>query len=199
MTCIVAMTTKVGVYMGADSMISGRGGAKWNVLNQKMLQAGYLLVGVAGSTHFQTIMRAIAPDSWDTQKYTLEEYLSVVVLPSVRKMLDECDGWEFNEGAKIGPNLLIAASEELYEVTPWGGIEKSALPYYAIGSGREAAMGALEILCNHGPLSIYSTEFKIRLAIAAAITVRADCGGPIVVIGPVAKIERNNLIRVKGT
>lgn len=185
MTCIVAITSPEGTYIGSDSRVTG-GDKIWYTTTPKIVKFGPLMIGVCGSTQFVTALRLNKPAEWDARASSIDEYLGHIFLPHMRQTLDAVHGWDLNDGIKVGPHLLVASHNGIWEVTPWGGVDGSALPYHAIGSGREIAMGALHMLYSDEFRGIIkSPEQKIRLAIGAACNYCTDCGGVISVYGPI--------------
>lgn len=170
MTCIVAVETPAGVWMGGDRMASTWSNAI-DLDQPKVFRNGGALIGSCGSVRQLQLLRyaLTVPEatlSWDVDRW--------VALDLTAAMLATAEQWQTSkvkEGVAQSHNALLAIRGRVYELQSDYSFTRCSTGEYAIGSGYEYAFGSLH--STRGPM----TELRVRSALEAAAercpTVRA--------------------------
>lgn len=175
MTCIVALKTAEGTFMGGDRAATDENDLA--ILGRpKVFERGCFLFGCAGD------LRVI-----DLLQFALElpspgeaglGYIVSKLVPAIRKCFEENGFSGFYEGkayAGSGSRCLVGYGGEIYEVGPDFGVFLPSTPYAAIGSGGVNARGAMAMALKHNswqftPKGLIREALKIAAAQDAAVS-----------------------------
>ena len=175
MTCIVAIETPDGVWMGGDRMASD----PWQGIEldePKVFWNGPALIGCCGSIRQAQLMRyvlAVPADSltWDVNRW--------VATDLTRAMIEMAEGWRTShvkDGVSRSHNALLAVRGRVYELQSDYSITRCARRIYAVGSGQEYALGSLHSTAHLPP------EERVRVALEAAAEFSPTVAGPFDII-----------------
>ena len=176
MTCIVGITDGKRIAMGADSAGSSPDTSEiYDVATSKLWSSGAYLVGICGSFRAGQLARweMAWPDPPEAAGAELESFVVREVVKSLRHTLQDAGFTSPAEPARAA-QFLIGLKGHLFSIgSDFSAVSMSA-PFMAIGSGRLAAYGALQILAG---LELEPEE-KVRRALAAARTQTANVREP---------------------
>lgn len=167
MTCIVAISDGVNVYMAAD-----RGLSDDDVITAmsapKIRQNDKYLIGYADSPGTGQLLHWIALPT--PPRNNVEKFMRTTFVNAVRKQLSD-SGVDLKDGAHA--SFLIGVSGQLFflDTTDW---QVSECDYMSIGSGSSIAMGSL-----YTTQSWKSAEKRAITAVSAAIELSPSCKGPV--------------------
>lgn len=175
MTCVVAISDGVNVYMGSDSAISDSDtGNMSNLRLPKIFIRDEYLIGYSGSIRFGKFIQhsfefPIVPE-WAVGSDKLDEFINGSVIP---EMKIQTSSHELEPKEKEVFSLLIGIRGHIFEVdNEWGAYEVLD-NYAAIGSGGPIALGAI-----YASNAIGSPESKLILGLKSAIKFNAFCKEP---------------------
>ena len=160
MTCIVGIERGGAVYLGGDRCISDDETAHVQRDPKVWAHGGNVVLGVAGTL-------------WQLQKLRYgrlkgfrvglpQEWLTEDLAPIVRDL-----------GEVV---LLVGIGGALYHLDGSGGFSNVG-PEFAIGTGAQAAMGALDVLADK-----LSAETRIRRALTSSSRIRRDVSPPFDIV-----------------
>jgi ATP-dependent protease HslVU (ClpYQ) peptidase subunit len=178
MTCIAGLVHEDCIYLGGDSATSV-GTSVTIKANTKVFSNGPFVIGVAGAPRVGQLLRFTftppAPDTADDSVEELDpyEFMVTTFINAVRATLKE-GGFlrrELEQEFIGGSSLLVGYHGALYRVDSNFGITMAQDDFDAIGSGAQAARGALHASQGKDPLT------RMRLALEAAdhFTVSVRC------------------------
>jgi ATP-dependent protease HslVU (ClpYQ) peptidase subunit len=180
MTCIVGLAVDGDVYMGGDSAgvmeytLSVRADAK---VFRRERRAEPWVFGFAGSFRLGDILRyhltlpESPPDEGDVRAYLVTEFI-----PAVRAALRDHGVLRKQDEEELGQTFLVGLRGRLYSIHDDFQVGENVLPYAAIGSGAEVALGSLYSTQDRQP------EDRVRLALAAAEQFCNSVRGPFHVV-----------------
>ena len=187
------MTTIVGIQgngwsvLGSDSRSTSDAGNMVHMATPKIVQNGPYLIAGAGSVRGCNILQY----GWTPPKPRgdLDKFMTKYFIPSMRKVFLD-NGYDIkaeSQAAEHDSEFLVSVHGVIYPIFDDYSWERSADPYYVIGSGGKYALGAL--LANS-----YDHDFNVNGAtdqIYEAISIAIDCdqysGGVIHTYRQVAK------------
>lgn len=187
------MTTIVGVQgngwavLGCDSRSTSDIGNMVNMATNKVIQVGPYLIAGAGAVRGCNILQ----HGWTPPKPRgdLDRFMTKTFIPAMRKAFVDA-GYDMkaeSQAAEHDSEFLVAVNGVIFAIYDDYSWERSADPYYVIGSGGKYALGAM--LANS-----YQHQFTAKgqtKAIEEAISIAIDCdqnsGGPIHTFTQVAK------------
>lgn len=165
MTCIVAISDGITVYMGGERGYSDEHSLMPS-LQPKIYDKGLYLIGYAGNagTGQNVVYNFDAPALVTNTK--IDKYMHGVFIPALRKFLKN------DIDKDDDTSLIVGIKGRVYEIS----IQDYQCTEYAevaIGSGYTYALG-----------SLYSTtpldnQYRIQVAIESAIQYSPTCKGPI--------------------
>ena len=148
MTCIVGLVDDDVTYLGGDAAASRDGGWTQTIIaNPKIFTIGNgeFLLGVAGLPRLAQLMQyAFYPPAHDERLMTPTQYMVTAFVDAMRQAV-WAGGIEIVHSGQevVNGHLLIAYRGGLFVVDEAFDIEEAAAPFHAIGSGAQAALGAL--------------------------------------------------------
>lgn len=171
------MTTIVGVQgdgwavLGSDSLSTSDVGSRVQMATPKVVQNGPYLIAGAGSVRGCNILQY----GWTPPKPRgdLDKFMTKFFIPSMRKLFLE-NGYDIkaeSQAAEHDSEFLVAVNGVIYPIYDDYSWERSADPYYVIGSGGKYALGALLA-------TSYSLDFEpgdVRTHVYNAIDIAIDC------------------------
>ena len=178
MTCIVALKHEGKIYMGSDSQISC--GRQKLIGECKVFKKGTMLIGSAGYSRFQKILRYNFNIPEHNESLSDIEYLNSVFIDSLRELCDKKQYLRIIESkSEISDTTLIGYNGKIYKMALDFDVSTYDIPYFAIGSGEDIALGSMFSTIN---ITELAPENKIKLAIGAACYFNDGCGGDIRVL-----------------
>jgi len=164
MTCVVALRHGKKMYMGADSRIV-HDNFKFTSNNYpKIIKYDNCAIGYAGNTTPKRVLESLNPvlrTQKDVYKFTKKLF----------EKLKELDGDELETELLICTKKAIYMADKYLDCFEMGN-------YWAIGSGSEFALGAMEILNTMG----LNPKSQIEEALKTASKYCTDVGPPYKVI-----------------
>lgn len=177
MTCIVGIIDKDGITMAADSdSVAGnvvRPRADKKLFHIQPQYGETMMVGFTSSYRMGQLLRFWRPPSKGRSE--VETYMFTTFIDALRKHLKE-GGWsKVENNTEQGGTFLVAFHHQLFVVHNDFQIEMPGLPYAAVGSGEEVALGSLYSTQD----GILSTEARAVLAVEAASRFITTVGGDV--------------------
>lgn len=159
MTCIAAIEYRYRVHMAGDSAVSW-GDSTYSTAAPKVVKRGGVVLGAAGDAKACDLaVRA------DWPRYDGEEpsgWVSTVLWPVLALCARRSSELE----------LIVGVGGHLYLLDGSGAVMRPRHGYAAVGSGQDAAMGALYALHTGQP------RRRLRTALEAAAAARSDVAPP---------------------
>lgn len=170
MTCIVALETDHGVWMGSDRMFSdGYTGAVYDTA--KAFVNGPLLIGCCGSVRMKQVLRYGLEPPVDALSWDVDRWVAMDLVPAIRSAF-EANGWDrVSDGRAKGGNFLVAIGGRCYEIQSDYSFTRPDTGEFAIGSGCYHALGNL-----HATRGLKPKERILRALAAAEEHVVSVCG-----------------------
>lgn len=143
MTCVVGLVDSGKVWLGADSATTWDNTRLQVTSNPKVFRVAKFLVGSSGSGRTQRILRHgwVPPPQ---RKLPLEQYVSTVVVDSIRKALMEGGVAEKKDNVEdASGDVLLAYRGHLFRMDSDYNVDEARLPYDAVGCGCHIALGAM--------------------------------------------------------
>ena len=164
MTCVVGLSHKGKLYLGADCLGSTSHGDKLRRIDKKVFRNNDILIGISGSFRVRDLlMYADIPKI----EYPLDKYMRTTFVNFIRQLFEKVDG-DFS--------LIIGIEGKLYTVYSDYQVEESRFPFMSIGSGCQTALGTLYSL--HKMKSKLHPKKKIKLALDAAAEFTTTVSAP---------------------
>ncbi len=181
MTCIVAISYKDKVYMGADTYGSGGGGGGGvHVPNPKCFINGEFIIGCTSSFRMIDILHyeLSVPKVHDDEHDDPDKFIRTVFIKAVKSCFLQ-NGWlKTDSGVESGGNFIVGYRGNVYEVQNDFSILNSPDYGSSVGSGEDAARASL--------WTTYDTKMKptdrVELALGSAEVVNSGVRGPFVII-----------------
>jgi 20S proteasome alpha/beta subunit len=180
MTCIVGITDGKRIVMGADSAGSSPDNPEiYDTATSKLWKTGEYVIGICGSYRAGQLARWEMnwPEPPEVTGPELESFMVRVVVASLRQTLQNAAFTSPEERSRVA-QFLVGVRGTLFSIGGDFSAVSMRPPWMAIGSGRFAAYGALQIL---GGLEL-ELEDKVRRALAAAATQTANVREPFHVL-----------------
>ena len=178
MTCIVGVEHQGRVWIGADALITDSYWTKDRAAHPKVFQGGEFLIGWSGSVRMGQLLQYALTVPARLPEQSEHGYLCTTFVDAVRDCL-RAGGNQIvkDEAAAADGRFLLGYAGALYAVAQDYQVFHSRRGYAACGGGATYALGSL-----HATAKNPDPEERIRLALDAASTFSADCGGPFTVI-----------------
>lgn len=143
MTCIVGLIDKGKVYMGADSAGVAGGYVSHIRADQKVFIEGDFIIGFTTSFRMGQLLQYKLqvpgrPESLDVFKYMVTSFVE-----AVRKCLRDGGFAEKKDEVEKAGVFLVGYQGRLFRICSDYQVTENLLPYDAVGSGGEVALGAL--------------------------------------------------------
>lgn len=142
MTCIVALETQRGVWMGHDQLGSdGFTGAP--IEAPKVFTNGPLLIGMCGSFRMGQLLQYGLHPPEESLSWDVDRWVAMDLVPAIREAF-EAGGWDrINNGRAKGGSFLVVVRGRCYEVQDDYSFMRMPSGEYAVGSGTYHALGSL--------------------------------------------------------
>lgn len=172
MTCIVGLAHDGKVWMGADRCISwGEQGLVFPANQSKIFAAGGVLMGGSGSSSISSLQ------SWEDKFPARRDfidprhYLVRGLVPALVSIASESGELKTENGQIELPwHLLVGIEGRLFEIDNAGDVVEPGGCFWAVGSGRSVALGALH--------TISGAELSPQDKLLTALRATSDlCGG----------------------
>lgn len=171
------MTTIVGVQgngwavLGSDSRSTSDAGSMVQMATPKIVQNGPYLIAGAGSVRGCNILQF----GWTPPKPRgdLDKFMAKYFIPSMREVFQK-NGYDIKAdsgAAEHDSEFLVCVNGVIFPIYDDYSFERSADPYYTIGSGGKYALGALLA-------TSYNRDFEpgeVRTQIYDSIAIAIDC------------------------
>lgn len=140
MTCIVGLTHKGKVYIGADSL--GSNGFTKEVRNEhKVFENGEFLIGCSGSIRMMNILQwRFSPPTFK-EGDNLHRFMCVEFIDSMRKCFVNSGYCKSDEVWEFSSELLVGVGGKLFKIE--ADFQVAELDFTATGSGEYHALGSL--------------------------------------------------------
>jgi hypothetical protein len=160
-TAVVGLVHAGAIYLGADSAgVSG-----WNVqarLDPKVFANGPFLVGFSTSFRMGQLLRWSFTPPERHADVEIERFMSTTFVDAVRACL-KAGGYAKKENeVEAAGEFLVGYEGRLFGVDADYQVEETLSGYNVIGSGRDAALGALYASKGQDP------DRRVRIALEAA-------------------------------
>ena len=167
MTTVIAIQHSQGVEMIADSQINSGGQPYFHADMVKIVERGKYLIGIAGRVvALQAIQNSWNPPALTaSHKSSLYNFIITKVVPSLKSFIE--DSKIFSDKEKEDDDLfsiLIAIKGEVFEIDQDYSVARRSNGLYAIGSGSDYALGAL----NVGASALQAMEVAASLDVNTA-------------------------------
>lgn len=174
MTCIAAVRTKGGVWVGADSC--GSNGWVWDSrLDDKVFIRHGMIFGFTTSFRMGQILRYRLPIP-QLNSRDLYEYMATDFVDNVRRALSDGGFEKEKDSQKIGGTFIVGTMGRLFVVDSDYQIAESRRDYCAVGSGFAHAEAVLAVLEDQEP------SVRILSALSVAQDHVATVRGPFKVM-----------------
>lgn len=149
MTVIVGIVEQGTIYMASDSrMTIGYDVATLAPSVPKVFHRGPFLIGITGSVRaLQLLHYRLDPPAQQTDDDM--EHIAITVVDSIRQLFkdggvaEQTNGAEFTGDDEHYSRILIGYRGRLYRVAADYNVTELTLPYVAMGSGEDFALGSL--------------------------------------------------------
>jgi hypothetical protein len=176
-TCIVGLVEGERVLMGGDSAATGWNHSLTVIADHKVIEKGSFLLGVSGSPRAMQLLRHSFTIPDHDPRTDTETYIATRFVDALRECFKNAGYAEKNREAEcFRGSILVGYQGQLFTIHGDDyQIERSSLPYMAIGCAFDVALG-----------SLYSTtgmpaEQRVVLALEAAEQFSAGVRRPFVV------------------
>lgn len=171
MTCIVAVETPAGVWMGGDRMASNWSNAI-DLDQPKVFRVGPALIGSCGSIRQMQLLRYALTIPEDTLSWDVDRWVATDLTRAVLTMAEEWQASRVKDGVSQSHNALFAIRGRCYELQSDYSFTRCRTGEYAIGSGYEYAFGAMYGTRSGLP------QVRVSLALQAAAERCPTVAGP---------------------
>lgn len=148
MTTIVAIRDDSQTFMLADKLGSADGiivEKNTDKILRLETDIGTVLVGFAGnSKHYYSLKYDLPARDFKYAGSDTEYFIRKIFVPAIRKIFEE--NKYFNKDGEIDGSLLIATRDDIFRISSELGITKVEKNFWAMGSGSDFALGALDAL-----------------------------------------------------
>lgn len=153
MTCIVGVERDGMAYLGADSMSTDANSGRYMLARgQKMFRKGPFVIGTTGERRINQLLRYSLQVPDRTQSHM--EFMATTFMDAVRQCLKDGGAAAKDHEQESGGEMLVAYDGRIYHIWPNYQISHDDSGFYAIGSARDAAMGAMRNSLSDDPFEI---------------------------------------------
>lgn len=200
MSVAVGLVADGVVYMGADSALTASDGSTTRILHEpKIFRLGPMVISFVGSVRVGQIVRFQVTVPKQKPRTDVLKFMVRDFVEAVRTKLDDLGAAGTIDGDdKDGPGghhtasmtqLLVGYAGRLFEITPDFFVSEALNGMEAIGSGGDAAIGALyaqhcflrEMKRRKAPV-VYSPRTRVMDALEAAHRATANVAPPFRII-----------------
>ena len=176
MTCIVALETPAGVWMGADR--AGSDGFSIGAVEApKVFHAGPVLIGYTSSFRMGQVLQHHLDAPAHTLTWDVDRWVAVDFVTAVREAFAEAAWDRVDEGRAKGGSFLAAVAGRCYQIQTDYSFLRSLHGEYATGSGEYHALGSL-----HATRDNPDPEARILAALEAAEEHVTSVAGPFDIV-----------------
>lgn len=177
MTAIVGLVHEGKVWMGGDS--AGVGGLSLSLREDpKVFINGELLIGYTTSFRMGQILEHHLSPPAALEKETGMAYMVKRFIPAVKSELKDHGFQRSKEGQDEGGSFLVGYRGALYAIDDDYQVARLRTPYFAVGCGRDLALGALFAM----KMTSMGPDARIKLALEAAAEFSAGVRGPFTIL-----------------
>ena len=162
MTCIVALKTEEGIWVGGDSAGTNLeyGGTQTLRADLKVFKNGPMTFGFCGSFRMGQLLRyrlqiPAQPHGMDDYQYMVTTFID-----EVRKVLKEGGYTYIAKNVETGGEFVVIYKDTIYLIEEDFQVGVSSNNYVAIGSGMDLALGALYVLDHSDPQKVIKEALK---------------------------------------
>ncbi len=166
MTCIAAVETKDGIWMGCDSLISY--GWAVDVMNRsKIFKRHDFLIGVCGEVRVMNLLEQTLDVRQRYEKEGIDSFIINACSGAIRELFKNNGCLEIaNSKESFGGKMLIAYRGRLFELNgDFSVVMGKTLGYCAAGSGEIVARGSLFSTRKNAKMS---PRARVLMALRAA-------------------------------
>jgi len=177
MTCVVAMITKFGVVMGADSA----GVSNYDVqirADEKIFIKNKMIFGFTSSFRMGQILRYDLEIPKHAKGMDDYEYMVAQFIPAVRKCLFDGGFLTKNNNNEMGGVFLVGYKKKIYKVEADFQVGRRVEKYDVCGSGEDVALGSLYTTTNTANWRKRHPSEAIKIALQAAARFKTTVAGP---------------------
>lgn len=175
MTCIIAIETDAGVWMGADRLAS-LNGTKLTIDVPKIFEVGELLIGASGPVRLSQLLATLNPPV-HTLGWDIDRWVTLDLAAAARQHLAGNDyDRKIENRSWVDGRWIVAVRGRAYTIHSDYSWTRGADGIHAIGSGADHALGAINALRSANVENDPSEQ--IRLALRAAADLDSGVGGP---------------------
>jgi len=173
-TAIAGLVHEGRVLLGGDSAAGGG----WTISTRrdaKVFRTGRYVIGFTTSYRMGQVLRwSFEPPEPPTRPGQLERFMCTTWIDAVRESL-KAGGWAMTDsGRESGGQFLVGVMGRLFQADSDYHLGEQAVPYAAVGSGEQLALGAFAATEGLG----LAPERRVRLALHAAERHIATVRGP---------------------
>lgn len=184
MTTILAVQGDGWAVIGSDTQWSTEGGRVGKSTQPKVISIGKYLIGIAGYTRGANIVQHTfvppAPPP-KAQGVKLNKFVVSQFVPAYKQVL-ETNGIGLpqfdNEVAKTPIDSLVLVNGTVYQIDDDYGTDMDANRLYAIGSGSDYGLGALQALTDKKKLTVALARQSILKALSISAKFDSGTGAP---------------------
>lgn len=170
MTCIVGITNKTRVWLGADSAASDDSGSIETRKDPKIFKKGDFLIGYAGSFRIGQLLRyKFTPPKKGRGRVDIYQYMVSEWMDALRKVVKDAGAIKVEDNLEemTGCSIMVAYKGRLFIIDEDFQVGEVTHPYAAIGSGAATALGSLY---STNKIITLKPEERIQLALEASST-----------------------------
>jgi ATP-dependent protease HslVU (ClpYQ) peptidase subunit len=175
MTCIVAVETDKGVWIGADRLGSN-GHIGSPVTFPKIFSNGSLTIGYTSSFRMGQLLQYALKVPNLPVNANLDKWVATDLVKAIREAFKDNEWNESKDGVAIGGAFLVVVKNRVYEIQSDFSFLRSISGEYAVGSGQDYALGSLRSTRGQEP------EKRLIEALATAAEYVVSVGEPFDVI-----------------
>lgn len=145
MTCIIALETPAGVWMGADRCTS-LAGTEFTRDTAKIHEVGELLIGAAGAVRLGQLLSTLTPPTW-TLDWDIDRWVTLDLVTACRQHLAGNDyDRKIETRSWIDGRWIVAVRGRAYTIHSDWSWTRPDTGIHAIGSGADHATGAIHAI-----------------------------------------------------
>jgi hypothetical protein len=176
MTCIVGLVDNGCIYMGGDS--AGTAGSSQTIVRDpKVFVNGPFVMGFTTSFRMGQLLHfAFVPPPHDPEDMDVYHYMVTTFVDAVRDCL-KAGGYAYKaQDHEVGGTFLVGYCSRLFQISDDYQVAEASDGYDAVGSGKQAALGALYATQGEGPIH------RVLTALQAAEHFTASVRGPFTIL-----------------
>lgn len=168
MTTIAAVQGEGWAVIGYDSRVTEEEGRSYTLPKDsgKVFKNGNYIIGVAGDVRAINLLTHVfkaPPCTAATLGAKLDKFMTAVFIPELKKCFEEAS---YSKDGDQDSQLIILINGSIYEIGQDYSWCHDSVGAYAIGSGADFALGALNGLSEGKKRSLTSARAILRIALA---------------------------------